>query len=60
MTVKELKEKLEQFDDDLTVFIPCELPDMCECFPFTRAKNISQGVNEYDGAVFIDAYEEDE
>ena len=59
MTVKELKEKLEKFDDYLIVMIPCEDPDRCEYFPFTSAKNVSQGVNEFDGAVFIDDYEED-
>ena len=59
MTVKELKEKLNQFDDNLIVMIPCENPDQCEYFPFTSAKNVSQGVNEADGCLFIDDYEED-
>ena len=59
MTVKELKEKLEQFDDDLLVMIPNQDYGYSS-LQFTPAKNVSQGVNEYDGAIFIDDYEEDE
>jgi hypothetical protein len=60
MTVKELKEKLNEFDDHLMVMIPCENPDNTKYFPFTSAKNVTQGVNELDGAIVIDDYEEDD
>lgn len=60
MTVKELKEKLNKFDDNLLVMIPCENPDMCEYFPFTSAKHVSRGLNEADGCVFISDYVEDD
>ena len=53
MTVKELKEKLEQFDDNLVVML---CTDMGGFFP---AKCVSQGINEFDGCLFIDDYEED-
>ena len=55
MTVKELKEKLNKFDDHLIVMIPNEklhrLPDPVWCVPAT---DIYQGVNEADGCVFIE------
>lgn len=61
MTVKELKEKLNQFDDNLIVMIPNENlyrgSDPIWCVPAT---NISQGVNEFDGCVFIDDYTEED
>lgn len=60
MTVKELKEKLGQFNDNFVVMIPCEDPDKCDHFPFSVARNVSQGVNEADCCVFIDSYEEDD
>lgn len=60
MTVKELKEKLEQFNDKFVVMIPCEDLDRCDCFPFSVARNVSKGVNEADCCVFIDSYEEDD
>ena len=59
MTVKELKEKLERFDDNLIVMIPnkdyyLENP----AFPDVVAENVCQGVNEADGIIFIEgAYE---
>ena len=59
MTVRELKEKLEQFDDDLLVMIPNQDYGYSS-LQFTPAKHVSQGVNEYDGAIFIDDYEENE
>ena len=55
MTVKELKEKLNQFDDNCIIFIPTN--DCGECVPATH---VSRGVNEFDMVVFIDDYEEDE
>jgi hypothetical protein len=62
MTIKELKEKLEQFDDNLIVMVPNKdyyLED--SSFPDVVAKHVCQGVNEADGVVFIEgAWEEDE
>ena len=60
MTVKELKEKLNQFDDNLIVMIPnagwhpfsIDPPDI-------PVGSVSQGVNEFDGGLFLDGYEED-
>ena len=60
MTVKELKEKLNEFDDDLIVLIPnrfWEAP--CQTYEVV-ATHVSQGTNEFDGYVFIDDYEEDD
>lgn len=56
MTVKELKEKLNQFPDNCIVCIPNK--DWTTCVNHTVALNITQGVNELDGLVFIDDYEE--
>ena len=59
MTVKELKEKLNQFDDNLIVMIPNRnWEEPCQTYE-VPALNISQGVNEFDGCLFIDSYEED-
>lgn len=60
MTVKELKEELNKFDDSFIVMIPCENPDECDYSPFSVARNVSQGVNETDCCVFIDSYEEED
>lgn len=60
MTVKELKEKLNEFDDNLIVMIPNqEWPDYSDKLD-VPAKHVSQGVNEFDGCLFIDDYEEDD
>lgn len=61
MTVKELKELLSQFDDNLLVMIPnrCWNP-MKGNFLDVVASNVTRGVNEFDGCIFIDDYEEDE
>ena len=53
MTVKELKDKLNEFDDNLVVLIPNSMG-------YISAKNIAQGVNEFDGCVFIDDYVEED
>lgn len=50
MTVKELKQALDKFDDNLIVFLYDET---------AMLKNVSQGINEFDGALFLDDYEED-
>lgn len=61
MTVKELKERLEQFPDNLTVMVmnsdygPCLNPVF-----FAPATNVSRGVNENDNLLFIDDYEEED
>lgn len=61
MTVKELKEKLNQFPDNLIITIPNQ-----DWSPFGNkpqsipAKHVSRGCNEADGCVFIDDYEEHE
>lgn len=61
MTVKELKEMLNQFPDDLIVMIPnADLHYMAAPIWNVPATNVSRGVNECDGCLFIDAYEEDE
>lgn len=59
MTKAELMKLLEPFDDNLTILIPN--PDFDNYWvtkEFTVAKSVSQGVNEYDGCLFIDDYEE--
>lgn len=61
MTVKELKEKLNQFNDNLIVMIPntnwTPFNNQFECI---HATHVSQGVNEFDGCLFIDYYEEED
>ena len=61
MKVGELKAKLEQFPDDLHVFVPNAFYGMSEHEPdAVLARTVYIGVNEYDGGLFIDAYVEDE
>lgn len=60
MTVKELKEKLNEFDDNLIVMIPRTEPDPNDWLGFISVKNVVQGINELDGAVFLDDYEEED
>ena len=50
MTVKELREKLDNFRDDLIVYYPSELCGYCE------ARHVSRGTNEFDGMLFIDNF----
>lgn len=61
MTVKELKEKLNEFPDNFIVMIPnmdwTLFNNQFECTPATH---IGRGVNEFDGCVFIDDYVEDD
>jgi hypothetical protein len=54
MTVKELKEKLNQFDDRLIVIA------IGAAGEYFQVLNVSQGFNEADGCLFLDGYEEDE
>lgn len=53
MTVKELKEKLNQFSDNCIIVISSG-------DDYSLATAVSQGVNELDGCVFIDDYVEEE
>ena len=54
MTVKELKEKLEQFNDNLIVMIPNrDWKEPCQKCDIPAGK-VVQGVNEFDGCVFIE------
>lgn len=54
MTVKELKEKLEDFRDDLIVYYPSELCGYCE------VGRLDRGIGDFDGILFIDSYKEGE
>lgn len=56
MKVKELNEKLEQFDDNLIVMIPDKRSNKDLLFPYIGAAYIYQGTNEEDGCVFIEDY----
>jgi hypothetical protein len=59
MTVKELKEKLNQFDDNLIVMIPnAGWHPFSIVPPEIPATSVTQGVNEADGCLFIDYDEE--
>lgn len=61
MTVKELKEKLNQFDDNLIVMIPNEdLYRLANPVWAVPALNVTKGLNELDGCVFIDGYEKED
>jgi hypothetical protein len=53
MTVRELKEKLEQFPEKSIVLIPID-------GRLGPATNVAFGFNELDGCVIIDDYVEDE
>ena len=61
MTVRELKEKLEQFPENCVVLVPNEnlYMDRNALF-YVVAKNVARGVNEMDGCVIIDDYVEDD
>ena len=54
MTVKELKEKLEKFDNNLVVLAHTGTGGYYEI------THCSQGLNEADGLVFLDDYVEEE
>ena len=61
MTVKELKEKLEQFDEGLIVMIPnINYYRSFDGWPDIPATHISQGINEGDGCIFISDYVEED
>lgn len=61
MTVKELKERLEQLPENCVVLIPNE--NLYKDSPvkwYVVAENVARGINEMDGYVIIDDYVEDE
>lgn len=60
MTVKELKEKLEQFPENYTVMIPDPEWHPSKSFPYVYVTCVARGVNEMDNCVIIDDYVEDE
>ena len=60
MTVKELKEKLNQFPDNSIVMIPNnDLHRLPHPIWYIPAEIVARGCNEADGCVFIDGCEED-
>ena len=59
MTVKELKEKLEQFPENYVVMIyNTENALDPKVYPYITATCVSKGIGELDGCVFIDDYVE--
>lgn len=62
MTVRELKEKLEQFPENCVVLINAdeETRGRHNGFPYIVATHVGTGINELDGCVIIDDYVEDE
>jgi hypothetical protein len=61
MTVKELKEKLEQFPENCVVLVPNENLYLDRgAFFYVQAENVARGVNEMDGCVIIDDYVEED
>ena len=54
MTVKELKEKLNQFDDNLIVMIPDKIKNNKSWFHYSEADYLYLGFNEADGCLFIE------
>lgn len=61
MTVKELKERLNEFPDTCIVMIPnIDWDPYDRPFPEVPATSVTRGVNEFDGAIFIDSYTEED
>ena len=61
MTVKELRERLEEFDDNLIIMIPnIDWTPLGDEFADVPARSVIQGVDEFDGCLFIDDYMEDD
>ena len=60
MTVKELKELLNEFDDNLIVMIPNRYLEEAHQHHSVSARHVSQGANEFDGCLFIDDYAEED
>lgn len=53
MTVKELKDRLDNFPENYIVYIPNSID-----FGYAQALNVSSGVNELDTCVYIDDCED--
>lgn len=61
MTVRELKEKLEQFPENCVVLIPNVSWNPDEHTPsHVPVRSVTIGCNELDGCVFLDDYVEDD
>ena len=62
MTVKELKEQLDHFPDNYIILVPNRDYHLDEKIysDVVVATHASQGVNEFDTAVFIEHWEEDD
>lgn len=60
MTVKELKEKLNQFPDNCIVVVPKIDWVKKGSLDYAVVENVAIGVNEFDNVVFIDDYVEDD
>lgn len=61
MTVKELKEKLNNFPDHCRIFIPNpEYLAILDGSPYVKLTHISRGLNELDDIIILDNYEEDD
>lgn len=56
MTVKELINWLSKYPDNFLVLIPDTELDI----GYTAISNITRGLNEFDGCIFIEKSEEDE
>lgn len=55
MTIKELKEELNKFDDNLIVL------RAIDNFPwYASVSGIAQGINELDGCIILDDYGEED
>ena len=60
ITVKQLKGELDKFPEGLVVMVPnSDLHRNPRPIWFLPATNVARGVNEEDGFVFIDNYEEE-
>lgn len=57
MTIKELKEELNKFNDNLMVF--AEVDTLFTHF-FLNISHASQGINEMDGFLILDDYNEED
>ena len=61
MTVRELKEKLEQFPENYVVLIPNKnLYKDRNLSYYVQVENVSKGMNETDGCIIIDDYVEED
>ena len=54
MTVKELKEQLNKFDDNYIVMIPRTDAGTDKYFPYITVSHMSRGFNEHDMCLFLE------